>query len=83
MHTGEKTFEEALTRLEEVVKLLEDGQLPLEKALTLFGEGVELANICNSLLSQAEQRINMLVSDQGEEVVVKEVKLEYRVGGQE
>lgn len=82
MQTGKKTFEEALTRLEEVVKLLEDGQLPLEEALTLFGEGVELANTCNSLLGQAEQRINML-TEQGEKVVIKEVELEYSVGGQD
>lgn len=83
MQTGEKTFEEALTRLEEVVKLLEDGQLPLEKSLTLFSEGVELANTCNCMLGEAEQRVNMLITEQEQKVVIKEVKLEYSVGGQD
>lgn len=73
MQTGNKTFEEALTRLEEVVKLLEDGQLPLEQALTLFSEGIELSNTCNSLLSKAEQRINMLIMDEDERLVLKEM----------
>ena len=42
-----KTFEEQLTRLEEIVKLLDEGDLPLEKSLKLFEEGVSLARKCS------------------------------------
>lgn len=83
LQAGEKNFEAALNRLEEVVKQLEDGELSLEQALTLFGEGVELANTCNRLLSEAEQRINMLATNKDGDVVIKEVEMEYNVGGQD
>ncbi|MEG6615906.1 exodeoxyribonuclease VII small subunit [Peptococcaceae bacterium 1198_IL3148] len=82
MEVKERNFEEALTRLEEVVKQLEDGQLPLEKALHLFSEGVELANICNSKLEEAEQRVNMLVTRTSGDIVLKELKVEINVEGQ-
>lgn len=83
MEAKELSFEEALTRLEKVVKQLEDGQLPLEEALRLFGEGVELANTCNTQLEEAEQRISMLVTKPSGEIVLKELKVELNVGGQE
>jgi exodeoxyribonuclease VII small subunit len=83
MEAKELSFEDALTRLEKVVKLLEDGQMPLEEALRLFGEGVELANTCNSQLEEAEQHISMLVTKPSGEIVLKELKVEINVGGQD
>lgn len=56
----EATFEESLGRLEEVVRLLEDGDLPLERALDLYAEGVALARYCHSLLERAEQQVRQL-----------------------
>lgn len=63
MDSREKTFEEALSRLEAVVRELEGGHLPLEEALTLFAEGVELSKLCNRYLTEAEERISVLVAD--------------------
>lgn len=50
-------FEEALLRLEEIVKSLEAGDLALDGAITLFEEGVRLAAHCTRLLDEAEKRI--------------------------
>lgn len=60
------SFEQALARLEEVVRELETGDLPLEKALALFQEGVELTRHCGSLLDAAEARIEQLLEESGE-----------------
>jgi exodeoxyribonuclease VII small subunit len=58
---GEPAFESSLDRLEEIVELLEAGELPLEKSLTLFEEGVELSRRCNTRLDEAERRLEVLV----------------------
>lgn len=57
------SFEEALQRLEEVVRELEDNQLPLDQALALFAEGITLSKYCNGCLEKAEQKISMLMAD--------------------
>lgn len=56
------TFEEAIKRLEEIVRELEDGRLPLEKSLDLFAEGISVSKFCQSSLEEAEQRIMVLTS---------------------
>ena len=53
----EKTFEESMTRLDEIVKLLEQGDRPLDEALTLFEEGTSLVKNCGKLLDEAEQKV--------------------------
>ena len=59
-------FEEALARLEAIVKGLEDGDLPLEESLRLFEEGVSLTRLCASRLDEAQKRIDILSrTDQG------------------
>lgn len=60
------TFEEALKRLEEVVQKLEDGDVPLEEAIDLFQEGMALSKRCSQQLDKAEQRIEMLIEENGE-----------------
>lgn len=57
------TFEEAMGRLEEIVGELEDGQLPLEKSLDLYSEGIKLSKFCQSALEAAEQRIMELTAE--------------------
>lgn len=54
---GPRSFEQAFGELEERVRALEKGELPLEQALTLYEQGVELQRECQELLDQAEQRI--------------------------
>jgi exodeoxyribonuclease VII small subunit len=53
-------FEDALSRLEEIVKELENGELEVEKALALFEEGTRLSRICAKKLSHIERRIEVL-----------------------
>ena len=58
----EIVFEDALARLEEIVKALESGNAPLDSSLALFEEGVGLVRLCSSKLDKAESRIKILVS---------------------
>lgn len=51
------TFEQSLARLDEIVKAMEKGDVPLEKTLALFEEGTALAANCNRLLDEAEMRV--------------------------
>jgi len=69
MENNTMGFEEAVARLEEIVKLLESGDVRLEQALVLFEEGVSLTARCNKLLDGAEQKVMMFVKDTGGEVV--------------
>ena len=55
-------FEEAVNKLEEIVRALEDGNTPLDRALKLCENGIALVRFCNEKLDSAEQKINMLVS---------------------
>jgi exodeoxyribonuclease VII small subunit len=57
------SFEDALARLEEIVKQLEDGELEIEKALTLFEEGTRLSRICAKKLANIEKRVEILTRD--------------------
>lgn len=55
-----KTFEEAFQRLEELVHTLEEGKLSLEDTSRLYEEGMDLARLCNRMLSATELRITEL-----------------------
>jgi exodeoxyribonuclease VII small subunit len=58
-----RTFEASLEALERIVQQLEDGDLPLEKSLELFEQGIRLSRECQERLSQAERRIEILLRD--------------------
>jgi exodeoxyribonuclease VII small subunit len=65
-----KSFEASLEALEQIVHELEHGDLPLEKSLELFEQGINLSRQCQERLSQAERRIEILLRDnQGRPVV--------------
>jgi len=51
------TFEQAAARIDEIVRLLEKGDAPLDKSLTLFEEGAKLIKICGKMLDEAEQTV--------------------------
>jgi exodeoxyribonuclease VII small subunit len=55
------TFEQAFQQLEEVVRQLESGELPLEQSLALFERGMALAKLCENKLDEAEQKVHQLV----------------------
>ena len=58
-----RSFEASLEALERIVQQLEDGDLPLEKSLELFEQGIKLSRECQERLSQAERRIEILLRD--------------------
>ncbi|MGB9147135.1 MAG: exodeoxyribonuclease VII small subunit [Acidobacteriaceae bacterium] len=55
------SFEESLTRLEEIVAQMERGDLPLEESVRLFEEGTRLSELCRKQLEEAEGKVEMLV----------------------
>ena len=59
-------FEKNLSALEDLVHTLEDGELSLEASLNAFEQGVLLTRECQTALTEAEQRVQMLVQKQGE-----------------
>jgi exodeoxyribonuclease VII small subunit len=58
-------FEECLQRLENIVQELEKGEVPLEKSLTLFEEGMQLSSACRKELEQAEGKVEILLKKNG------------------
>lgn len=56
------TFETAIARLEEIVRLLESGNAPLDVSLSLYEEGVALVRLCSSRLDNAQQRVKILTA---------------------
>ena len=66
----ELDFEGSMKRLEEIVELLEKGELTLEESLGLYEEGVRLARALSGYLKQAERRIEMLTLNEDEEPVL-------------
>ena len=59
--TQYKDFESAMKRLEEIVKILESGELPLASLLEMYEEGVKLQNFCQEKLDEAERKVEILV----------------------
>ena len=66
MPKKEISFEKAMERLEEIVGLLESGDSPLDKSLSLFEEGVKLVKFCNEKLEKAESLVKQLLNVDGE-----------------
>ncbi len=59
-------FEDAMKRLEEIVKNLEDGNLSLEEAIELYEEGIRLTKVCNDILRSVEKRVVLIEKLNGE-----------------
>lgn len=66
----EQNFETSLATLEQIVGQLESGDLPLERSLELFEDGVALARRCQSQLQDAERKVELLLRERGEIKVV-------------
>ncbi len=60
-----ETFETSLDQLEQVVRELEGGDLPLERSLELFERGMALSDSCRKQLEAAETRVEMLIRKEG------------------
>ncbi len=61
----EISFEEALGRLEQIVKALEGGNVPLEDLIKLFDEGTNLVKLCTERLDKAEEKVKLLQMKDG------------------
>ena len=59
---AERTFESQMARLEEIVRLLERGEAPLNESMKLFEEGTKLAAKCLALLDTAELKVSKLMA---------------------
>jgi exodeoxyribonuclease VII small subunit len=73
-------FETNLARLDHIVRELEDADLPLEKALQLYEEGMKLSNACHKQLEEAEGRVEILRKRVGGKVVAEPFETEEREG---
>lgn len=62
MNKANKTFEENLQRLEQIVRAMERGDVALEESLNLFREGTELVRDCGKLLDEAELQVKKVMS---------------------
>lgn len=59
-------FEEAMLKLEGIVQKLESGEVPLEDAITLYKEGMELSAYCHGKLQDAEKQLISIIDSNGE-----------------
>ena len=57
-----KTFEESMVRLEQIVRAMERGDVPLEESLKLFQEGTQLVQSCGKLLDNAQLQVNKIMT---------------------
>ncbi len=62
---AKKTFENALTKLEQITEELESGELSLEKSLEKFNEGMALVQFCNGKLDEAKTQVELLLNKNG------------------
>ena len=60
MNKNNKTFEENMFRLEQIVRAMERGDVPLEESLKLFREGTDLVEACGKLLDEAELEVRKI-----------------------
>lgn len=71
-----KTFEASLNELEQIVRQLEEGDLPLEESLKLFENGVRLSRECRERLTNAERRIEVLMKESNGTISLQQVEVE-------
>lgn len=66
-----ESFEKNLERLDAIVRQLEDAELPLERALQLYEEGMQLSGVCHKQLEEAEGRVEILMKKAGGKVIAE------------
>jgi exodeoxyribonuclease VII small subunit len=73
---AKKTFEQAMKQLEKIVQELETGELPLEKSLVLFEEGVKLSRYCAEKLDETEKKVTLLLKNSSGDALEKPFPLD-------
>jgi exodeoxyribonuclease VII small subunit len=66
MEQKKLSFEEAIAELERIVLKLEQGDVPLEEAISYFKEGMELSKLCDEKLKRVEAQMTSILGDNGE-----------------
>ncbi len=61
---AKQTFENAMKQLERIVQDLENQELPLEKAMKKFEQGIKLSNFCSEKLDESEKKITLLLKNE-------------------
>jgi exodeoxyribonuclease VII small subunit len=59
------SFEEAMKNLEEIVDRLEEGDVPLEEAISIYREGMELSKLCHDKLKDVEEQLTQIITEDG------------------
>ncbi|MFQ7292077.1 MAG: exodeoxyribonuclease VII small subunit [Monoglobales bacterium] len=68
----ENKFEESISRLEQIVQALENGDIDLDESLKLFEEGIKLTKSCQKMLDDAEKKVSVLMSDENGKIKKEE-----------
>jgi exodeoxyribonuclease VII small subunit len=76
--SSEESFESAITRLEQIVELMESDKLPLEELLTRYEEGVSLVKVCEQKLTAVEKRIEIITRNAAGEPQIEEFEPEKK-----
>ena len=72
--SSKRTFEQSLARLEKIVDSLEQGEVPLESALQMYEEGIELSKECMETLSKAELKVKKLSKDMNNKIELMDLE---------
>lgn len=62
----ELSFEEAMKELESLVEKLEEGDVPLERAITYYQDGMKLSKLCNDKLKNVQEKMTTIMNEQGD-----------------
>jgi exodeoxyribonuclease VII small subunit len=65
----EKSFEDAMRKLESIVQDLEGGDLPLDESMRKFEQGIALSRFCSKKLDDTENKVNLLLKDQRDKAI--------------
>jgi len=71
---SKQTFEEAMKQLEQIVQELESGDLPIEKAMKKFEQGMQLSKFCSEKLDETEKKVTMLLQDAQGNITEKRIE---------
>ncbi|MDY6934943.1 MAG: exodeoxyribonuclease VII small subunit [Spirochaetota bacterium] len=74
------TFEKALRDLENIARLLEGGEIGLEKSIEEFEKGIKLAKYCHEKLEEAERKIEILQKGEDKRIEKKSIKVKEDTG---
>ena len=69
MAKQKRTFEEAMTTLEQIVTAIEEGDVPLEESIEKYADGIKLIKQCRAILDDAEKKIQLLAKGAGDGLV--------------